>query len=119
MTMGYSRGKGSAFFSENSLLRLSFFPFSAGNIHLEAFTNQSYGNLSERVHPFLLAASVLTLPTPLSIFTYKHFPDFFWLAFIACVYYSSESFCFSLASFSMHLVSFLDTFFCTSRQWYF
>lgn len=80
--LGYSRETGSVCFSAGTLL----LPFQCRKSPSWSFTSQSCGHLSERVRAFLLAASVLTLPTRLSIFTYKHFPDFFFALHVAGIY---------------------------------
>lgn len=80
--LGYSRETGSACVPAGTPI----LPFQHRVYPSWSFTSQSYGHLSERVHAFLLAASVLTLPTLLSIFTYKHFPDFFFALHVTGVY---------------------------------
>lgn len=66
-----------------------------------------------------LAASVLTLPTPLSIFAYKHFPDFFLALHMAGTYSLSplilRIFLFQLGLLSPSISSLPRTFFSTSH----
>lgn len=93
-----------------SLLGLFFTPSPAGSTH---FADSLTKAMAERVRASL-AAAVLALPTPLSIFTYEHFPDFFLALHVAAIYslslvllsiFSSVGSTLFLGHFSSHLMT--------------